>query len=312
VILEVRDIKKTYHNGVMALRGISFALEKGETLAIVGESGCGKSTLAKILMKIESAEEGDVSYEQISIKTLSLKQLSHKVQMIFQDPHSSLNPRKKLRDIIQEPLDIQGELSSAEKKNKIKNILSLIGLTEDSLDKYPHMFSGGQKQRICIARALVVDPEIIICDEPVSALDLSIQAQVLNLLKDIQQKKNISYVFISHDLSVVKYISKKIAVMYLGEIVEMGMTSEIFKKPKHPYTELLIKSIPEIGKAPTQVQLKTEEMPLNTIELKGCSFYSRCAYRQDKCYNEKPELSSNSRCFFPLNTQPPGSSRIQI
>ncbi|MCB0370739.1 MAG: ATP-binding cassette domain-containing protein [Bdellovibrionales bacterium] len=300
MILEVSNLNKTYPNGVMALRGVSFNLNKGETLAVVGESGCGKSTLAKALMKIEEPELGEITYAKESIKDLSIKKLSHKIQMIFQDPHSSLNPRKKLIDLIREPLMIQGMLSRQQVDDKIRKILNLIGFNEESLKKYPHMFSGGQKQRICIARALVVDPEILICDEPVSALDLSIQAQVLNLLKDIQSDKNLSYIFISHDLSVVKFISQRIMVMYLGEVVEIGSTKEIFENPQHPYTQLLLQSIPQIGQKPTNVQLKSDELPLNTVELKGCGFYSRCPYSRDKCKNEKPQFENNVRCYYPL------------
>lgn len=295
-VLRASGLEKTYGTLIRALRGVSFELHEAEILALVGESGCGKSTLAKILMGIEVPTRGDF-------------QTNYKIQMVFQDPQSSLNPRKKIFDIVAEPLIIQGKLNKTEIRKKVSETLELVGINSEAFEKFPHMFSGGQKQRICIARAIIIDPKIVICDEPVSALDLSIQAQVLNLLKKLKVEKKISFIFISHDLGVVKFISDRLMVMYLGEIVESGNTIDVFTNPGHPYTKLLLNSIPEISNKPIDIELRADEMPKNTEIIKGCSFYSRCANKRDRCQQEKPQLSvidsiekNNSHrhsCFYP-------------
>ncbi|MES2856434.1 MAG: ATP-binding cassette domain-containing protein, partial [Bdellovibrionota bacterium] len=232
---------------VKALDGVSFSLEQGKTLAIVGESGCGKSTLAKCLMLIESITAGDVSFEGKALSQTPAKDWRKQVQMIFQDPYSSLNPRKKCIDIIAEPLVIAGGLSKDEVRERARQMMAKVGLRPEFESRYPHMFSGGQRQRIGIARALMLRPKLLICDEPVSALDVSIQAQVLNLLMDLQDEFNLSYLFISHDLSVVRHIADHILVMYLGQVMEYGPRDNVFKNPKNPYTQALLTSHPDLN-----------------------------------------------------------------
>ena len=257
-LFEIKNLKKHYEvkkgmfskpTIIKAVNDISFEVKKGEILSIVGESGCGKSTTAKLLMTIEKPTAGEIFFEGKDITKFSEKELQEyrkKVQIIFQDPYSSLNPRWKVGKIIAEPLKLNTDLSDKEIKEKVLAIMDKVGLKEDWYDRYPHQFSGGQRQRIGIARALVINPEIIICDEPVSALDVSIQAQVLNLLLDLQEEFNLTYIFISHDLGVVEHISDRIIVMYFGDIVESGDVDTIFSNPKHDYTKTLLSAIPKI------------------------------------------------------------------
>ncbi len=260
-ILEVKNLKKHYkvRNGffgkkeiIKAVDGISFSLEKGQTLAIVGESGCGKSTAMKSLLRIIEPTEGEILLHGKDIAKLNqneLKQSRKAIKMIFQDPYSALNPRMTVQNIIGEPLDIaKAYKTQEERRQRILETMNLVGLDSSYAERYPHEFSGGQRQRIGIARAIILKPEIIICDEPVSALDVSVQAKIINLLKDLQKQLGISYIFISHDLSVVKHISDKIEVMYKGKIVEEGTKNEIFANPKNEYTKLLLSSVPKIGK----------------------------------------------------------------
>lgn len=302
LILEIKNLKKQYSiqkfmrpkKSFYALRGIDMQVKRGEILALVGESGCGKSTLAKCILGIESDFEGEILFEGKPIQDYSRKELSQKVQMIFQDPHSSLNPRKTIMQSLMEPLQIQNQLSQKEIAEKIKSIAKDVALSEEQLSKYPHMLSGGQKQRVVIARALSTDPSLLICDEPVSALDLSIQAQVINLLMDLQAKHNLSLLFISHDLNVVRFLSERVSVMYLGRIVEEGVREEIFRKPLHPYSQLLIKSVPdskwqeieEGGSADGEIP-----SPLNPPS--GCHFRTRCPIAKPICAEQDPMVKAD-------------------
>lgn len=310
-LLNIKDLHKEYlvsnffgpKKFLQALRGISLRVHKGETLAIVGESGCGKSTLAKVLMKLESFQMGAINVDGQDLKKISSKNLVNHMQMVFQDPFSSLNPRRKIIDIVSEPLLIQGEAGQLV-EDKAVQVLKSVGLSENFHHRYPHMLSGGQRQRVGIARALMTSPSILICDEPVSALDVSVQAQVLNLLLDIQKEKNISLIFISHDLHVVRFISDRIAVMYLGSIVEEGSTQEIFNNPKHPYTQMLLDSIPRMEKNSDTHQAVTaksfianSELPSPLSPPSGCAFRSRCAWSTSKCAEQTPALVDGVACW---------------
>lgn len=252
-LLEVKNLKQYFNAGkpseVRAIDNISFDIYRGETFGLVGESGCGKSTTGRTIIRLYDATDGEVLYDGVSVhanKSKSeVKDLNQKMQMIFQDPYASLNPRMKVLDIIAEGLDVHGLVKNPkERKQKVVELLETVGLNKEHADRYPHEFSGGQRQRIGIARALAVNPEFIIADEPISALDVSIQAQVVNLLKDLQQEKGLTYLFIAHDLSMVKYISDRIGVMYFGKLVEMAPADELYKNPLHPYTKSLLSAIP--------------------------------------------------------------------
>lgn len=300
-LLRMTNLTKTYKVPkafrkpveVKALRGVSLELGDSETLAVVGESGCGKSTLAKVLMKIEEATAGEVFISGKNHREINSTELPSYLQMIFQDPYSSINPRKKIFDIIAEPLKIRGDHPD-KIKAAVESVAQLVGLRPELLFRYPHMLSGGQRQRIGIARALVTEPKVIVCDEPVSALDVSVQAQVLNLLLDLQAQKKVSYLFISHDLGVVRFLAHRVAVMYLGEIVELADRDSIFENPRHPYTQLLLRSTPTLGilknteiseKSAVQTDLPS---PLNPPS--GCGFHTRCPYATELCREKSPEL----------------------
>ena len=279
---------------VKALDGVSFELAKNETLAIVGESGCGKSTLAKALMQLEIPTAGEISLGGQVLPQQVAPEFRQKVQMIFQDPYASLNPRKKVRDLIAEPLVINTNLSAQEREEKVLSMMEKVGLRPELADRYPHMFSGGQRQRVGIARALILQPELIICDEPVSALDISIQAQVLNQLVELQDEMNLSYIFISHDLSVVRHIAHRVMVMYLGKVVEIGTREQIFENPQHPYTKALLDSTPGLrtlagGERPKTLQ---GELPSPLNPPAGCSFHKRCYATKDHCKNSAPVLEN--------------------
>ena len=297
------NIQKVY-----AVNGVSLDVNKGEILAIAGESGCGKSTLAKAVMKLVDISSGEIIIDGVDIskirKNEDLKKFCQKVQMIFQNPYSSLNPKMKIGQILTEPLDINTKLSKEEKAAKVKETIEKVGLDENCLDLYPHEFSGGQRQRIAIARALILAPEFIIADEPVSALDVSIQAQIINLLKQLKEDFNLTFLFISHDLSVIKYLSDRIAVMYLGEIVETGITEEIFTDAKHPYTKALLSAVPELNPgSKSEHQILKGELPSPENLPQGCKFHTRCPFVQEKCLVQNPESfefsqTHSCRCFL--------------
>ena len=284
---------------IHAVTRASFDLLEGETLGIVGESGCGKSTLGRTILRLNEANSGQVLFENTDISKLSgqkLQSYRQNAQMIFQDPYASLNPRMTIKEILEEPFDIHGICREKDKKaHAISLLLKDVGLREDVLNKYPHEFSGGQRQRIGIARALALKPKLIICDEPVSALDVSIQSQILNLLKDLKEKYRMSLLFISHDLSVVKYISDRVAVMYLGSIIEIADVDKLFSTPKHPYTKALISSIPKYSKGEKRFKASIEgDLPNPASPPKGCYFHTRCPYAQDLCKKVRPELEEIS------------------
>ncbi len=299
-ILEIKDLYVEYKTAgvnstktTKAVNGVSLNIKEGEIFAIAGESGCGKSTLAKAIMRLVPVKSGQILYMGKDINTYSkeeLKEYRKNVQMVFQNPYSSLDPKMKISQILAEPLKINTNLSKNEIKDKVENIITKVGLDKTQLELYPHELSGGQRQRIAIARALILEPKVIIADEPVSALDASIQAQILNMLNDLKTEYNLTLVFISHDLSVIKFLSDRIAIMYLGEIMEYGTKEEVFNNPAHPYTKALLNSVPKYGK-------KTEEFLSGDIpyELpKGCKFSSRCKFSTDECDLKCPEFTSLS------------------
>lgn len=289
---------------VHAVNDISLDIKEGEILAIAGESGCGKSTLAKTIMKLVTPSKGEIRLNDINILDLKSKEDSRnfytKVQMIFQNPYSSLNPKMKIGEILREPLEINTKLKKDEIEKIVEEKISKVGLDKNCLKLYPHEFSGGQRQRIAIARSLVLNPKFIIADEPVSALDVSIQAQIINLLKELKDDFNLTFLFISHDLSVIKYLSDRIAIMYLGEIIEIGKTEEIFAEPKHPYTKALLSSVPELNTNNNKEKIQLQgELPSPQKLPEGCKFHTRCPFVMDKCKKEIPdeiEFSTTHKC----------------
>jgi len=276
---------------VRAVDGVSLHVNKGETLGLVGESGCGKSTLAKCIMGLEPVTSGEVLFDNKALSTWDEKSLRSKIQMIFQDPYSSLNPRQKINSIIREGLDIHNIGTKGERQEKVNGLLQLVGLMPEHGLRYPHEFSGGQRQRVAVARTLALDPKLIVCDEPVSALDVSVQAQVLGLLKDLQTQFGLTYIFISHDLSVVSHISDNVAVMYLGRIMEIGPSKTLFDSPKHPYTQALLSAVllPDPTNQPERITL-SGDLPSPMNPPTGCPFHPRCPHAFDKCKNGRPEL----------------------
>ncbi|MCF6266350.1 MAG: dipeptide ABC transporter ATP-binding protein [Desulfuromusa sp.] len=279
---------------VKALDGVSFQVEAGKTLAVVGESGCGKSTLARQVTMIERPTSGELKFDGFDLAKGSdheLKAAQQRVQMIFQNPYGSLNPRKKIGTIIGEPLAINSDLSKVEREKRIRNTMGKVGLRPEHYDRYPHMFSGGQRQRIAIARALMLEPKLVVADEPVSALDVSVQAQVLNLLMDLQEEMNLAFLFIAHDLSVVRYIADDVMVMYLGKVAEYGKSEQIFEQPRHPYTQALLASTPHL-KAQNRKQriILSGELPSPLSPPSGCVFHTRCPFAKAKCAEQVPEV----------------------
>ncbi|KGQ32994.1 peptide ABC transporter ATP-binding protein [Gallibacterium genomosp. 2] len=306
-LLEAINLKKYYpvKKGVFtpvqyvkALDGISFTLQQGKTLAVVGESGCGKSTLGRLLTMIESPTEGELYYQgkNFLVKDNEIVKLRRqKIQIVFQNPYASLNPRKKIGTILDEPLKINTNLTKDQRKAAVLSIMDKVGLRPEFYDRYPHMFSGGQRQRIAIARGLMLNPDIVVADEPVSALDVSVRAQVLNLMMELQENLGLSYVFISHDLSVVEHISDEVIVMYLGRCVEQGTTEQIFGNPRHPYTKALLSATPRLSPELRRERIKLSgELPSPLNPPKGCAFNARCQFATERCRQQQPELKTYS------------------
>ncbi|EMI43873.1 ABC transporter ATP-binding protein [Rhodopirellula sp. SWK7] len=306
-LLSVRDLKVHFpfrrgslfnsQKGVIrAVDGISFDIARGETLGLVGESGCGKSTTARAIINLVSPTSGDVRVDGVSIAGMSdaaMLPYRRRVQMVFQDPFASLNPRMTVGGIIGEPLVVHSLARGRDRKLEVLRLMELVGLNPRFLNRYPHEFSGGQRQRIGIARALAVQPDLILCDEPVSALDVSIQAQIINLLMDLQQKLGLSYLFIAHDLAVVRHIATRVGVMYLGRIVELAKSEDLYAGPKHPYTEALLSAVPvpdpEIASKRQRIVL-SGEVPSPDVYYPGCAFADRCPVKIDRCITDRPKL----------------------
>ncbi|MCI0385245.1 ABC transporter ATP-binding protein [Streptomyces sp. CNQ085] len=312
-ILEVRDLVKHFPltrgvvfkrkvGAVRAVDGVSFVLRQGETLGIVGESGCGKSTVAKLLMSLERPTSGEILYKGEDISRLSgraLKAVRRNIQMVFQDPYTSLNPRMTVGDIVAEPFEIHPEVApKGDRRRRVRELLDVVGLNPEYINRYPHQFSGGQRQRIGIARGLALNPEVIICDEPVSALDVSVQAQVVNLMERLQEEFDLSYVFIAHDLSIVRHISDRVGVMYLGRMAEMGSDVEIYDHPTHPYTQALLSAVPqpdpELRERRERILL-SGDVPSPADPPSGCRFRTRCWKARERCAQEVPLLAVPER-----------------
>ena len=301
-LLEVKNLEKRFPvqksltgkvlRELLAVDNVSFTLEPGETLGIVGESGCGKTTMGRTILKLHSVSGGQILFEGKDITNYTKKQmrpLRRKMQIIFQDPYSSLPPRATVGDILSEPVRVHKIVPPDKVKEYVLELMEKCGLRDYYYERYPHEFSGGQRQRICIARALAVNPSLVVCDEPVSALDVSIQAQIINLLKDLQREMNLAYLFISHDLSVVKFISDKIGVMYLGSMVEFGTKEEIFQNPLHPYTKALFSAIPSPDPdAKMERIILSGDIPSPANPPKGCRFHTRCPHATERCKTEVP------------------------
>ncbi|HWA51163.1 MAG TPA: dipeptide ABC transporter ATP-binding protein [Dongiaceae bacterium] len=302
-LLQATDLQRHYrigrglfreHATLRAVAGASFEVRAGRTLAVVGESGCGKSTLARMVAMIEKPTAGHLiidGTDVVAAEGATLRAMRPKVQMVFQDPYGSLNPRKQVGQILEEPLEINTKLSSKERADAARAMMARVGLRPEQYNRYPHMFSGGQRQRIAIARALMLRPKIVVADEPVSALDVSIRAQVLNLLMDLQAEFNLAYLFISHDLSVVQHIAEELMVMYLGRPVEHGPKEAIFAAPRHPYTQALLAATPSIDpKARSKRLMVKGELPSPINPPSGCAFHRRCPFATDLCAKDRPEL----------------------
>jgi len=323
-LLEVRDLKKHFpiKSGILkrvvgqvyAVDGVSFSVDKGETLGLVGESGCGKSTTGRAVLRLIEATAGTVSFEGIEVMSASrgeMQKLRRDMQIIFQDPYASLNPRMRVRKIVGESLDIHNIGTPAERKRRVYELLETVGLNAEHAERYPHEFSGGQRQRIGIARALALKPKLIVCDEPVSALDVSIRAQVINLLEDLQEELGLTYLFIAHDLSLVKHASDRVAVMYLGKIVELSSGDTLYDRPQHPYTEALLSAVPipdpETERTRRRIILEGD-VPSPANPPSGCVFHPRCHRANDICATAMPSLASTGgdagdthqvACYYP-------------
>ena len=319
-LLEVNDLCKHYpirkglfsrvSGYVYAVDGISFTINEGETLGLVGESGCGKSTVGRTILKLIEPTRGEIIWRGERIDELSRSQMRpyrKQIQAVFQDPYSSLNPRMRSADIVSEPLRNYESLSKIEGRERVAALFERVGLRPDQMLRFPHEFSGGQRQRLCIARALSVQPKLIMLDEPVSALDVSVQAQVINLLEELQHEFKVSYLFVAHDLAVVKHISHRVAVMYLGRIVELAPTKELFARPSHPYTEALLSAVPVPDPKYQRKQIVLGgDVPSPINRPAGCHFHTRCPYVQERCKVEEPRLEEitpghSVACHFKLN-----------
>jgi peptide/nickel transport system ATP-binding protein len=297
---------------VHAVDGVSLEIRQGETLGLVGESGCGKSTLGRCLVRLYDITAGELFFRGKDIARLSIARLRpfrRQMQMVFQDPYASLNPRRRIGDLIAEPLRVHRYGTRKEIDNRVRELIALVGLMPDHLQRYPHEFSGGQRQRIGIARALALEPSLVVADEPVSALDVSIQAQIVNLMADLQERLGLTYVFVAHDLSVVRQVSTRTAVMYLGSIVEIGATEALYRKPRHPYTQALISAVPvpDVDRpAGAKRIVLTGDVPSPMNPPSGCRFHPRCRFATERCRNERPvlreiEAGRQVACHFPLD-----------
>ena len=312
VLLEVKNLRKCFPlkktitgkvtQELIAVDGVSFTLNPGETIGIVGESGCGKTTLGRTILKLYEPNGGEIIFNGENITNYKPKEMRHlrtDMQIIFQDPYSSLPPRATVGDILSEPVKVHGIVPKEKVKEYVLDLMEKCGLRDYYYERYPHEFSGGQRQRICLARALAVNPKLVVCDEPVSALDVSIQAQIINLLKSLQQSMNLTYLFISHDLSVVKFISDKIGVMYLGSMVEFGSKKDIFDNPLHPYTKALFSAIPNPNPDVKMKRIHLEgDIPSPANPPSGCRFHTRCPYATEKCSHVVPEYREYSEGHF--------------
>lgn len=327
IILQTKSLKKFFPikkgflarevGQVRAVDMIDLEIRKGETLGLVGESGCGKSTLGRTLIRLYEPTSGEIEFKGENFLKLNgseLRKARKNIQMIFQDPYASLDPRMTVGQILQQPFEIHGLYDSAERQRRVKQLLEVVGLKASHVNRYPHEFSGGQRQRISIARAIALEPDLIICDEPVSALDVSIQAQILNLLNDLQKKLGLTYIFISHDLSVIEHVCDRVAVMYLGKIVEIGTRDELFHSPKHPYTQALISAIPRVGEGKKEMKRSLAgEVPSPINPPSGCYFHPRCPHKREACAVHTPQLEKvmgsaqgsnhNVSCFLNSNFQ---------
>ncbi len=319
VLLEVKNLTKFFsvkkgiiggNRGIVkAVDDVSFIIKKGETLGLVGESGCGKTTTGRTIIRLFEPTKGQIIFDGQDITKTQMKPYRKKMQMIFQDPYASLDPRMTVADIVGEPMDIHGLEKGSDRKDKIYKLLDMVGLNKEQSNRYPHEFSGGQRQRIGIARALAVQPEFIVCDEPISALDVSIQAQIVNMLEDLQSELGLTYLFIAHDLSMVKHISNRVGVMYLGKLIELAESAELYKNPTHPYTQALLSAIPIADPAASRQKeriILEGDVPSPINPPSGCRFRTRCRYAMKICEEIEPafeEISPGHFCACHLTSQ---------